>query len=238
MAASYEISTFLQKFNQLSTSGFTANLNLSCCEGRITINLNADVRSLMSFDHPPPPPPRPPLFKHVKPSQLRRRKRRQDLTKTSCSSSNVDSTCEHTESTLIDEQNVSLNTESRNNKPELSIIKQPSVNVSLKEWSFLDIPSLEIKPPVNPHEVSSYQILSSTAEEAQSSSDTNICLFCNEEFGNWNEFLLHMNKSNYLCNNCLDYFSEKPWFSASNLVMVDSAVGQYLHLAKHAPRSF
>ena len=233
MAASYEVSICVQKFNQLSTSGFRANLNLSCCDGRITVNLNAQLGSLTSFDHPPPPPP--PLFKRVKPSQFRRRKRRNDLTKTNFNDTNVDSTFEHTEPTLINEEIVFPTTDAETPKPELSINKQPSVDVSPKEWSFLDIPDLNINPPVNPHEVSSYQIISSAAKEAQpSSSGTNLCIFCDKEFENWNEFLTHMNNSNFLCNNCLDYFTEKPWFSASDLVMVDSTAGVNLHLPKHA----
>ena len=134
MAASYEVSTFVQKFNQLSTSGFRANLNLSCCDGRITVNLNAELGSLMSFNYPPPPPP--PLFKRVKPSQFRRRKRRNDRTKTSFNHTNVDSTFEHTAtgSTLVNEEIVVPTTNAGTPKPELSINKQPSVEVSPKEW--------------------------------------------------------------------------------------------------------
>ena len=46
------------------------------------------------------------------------------------------------------------------------------------------------------------------------------CNFCDEDFDNVDEYAVHMKKHGFMCNNCLDYFSEKPWFSHANLAFI------------------
>ena len=40
-----------------------------------------------------------------------------------------------------------------------------------------------------------------------------LCAFCDKEFPSLNEFRTHMKHNGYICNNCLDYFSDMPWFA-------------------------
>ena len=42
---------------------------------------------------------------------------------------------------------------------------------------------------------------------------TKYCEFCDEDFMNKKDFSDHMQLYNFLCNNCVDYYDEKPWFS-------------------------
>ena len=58
----------------------------------------------------------------------------------------------------------------------------------------------------------------------------NTVFFYFEGIPNWNEFLEYMKVCNFMCNNCLDYFPEKPWFSSSYLVMVDVGCGDLLYI--------
>ena len=49
-----------------------------------------------------------------------------------------------------------------------------------------------------------------------------LCNFCNEEFENNADFIEYMKKFGFLCNNCLDYFSDKTWFCSSDLTWIGS----------------
>ena len=39
------------------------------------------------------------------------------------------------------------------------------------------------------------------------------CKFCDKEFSKLEDFQSHMMLSGYICNNCLDFFSDMPWFT-------------------------
>ena len=47
-----------------------------------------------------------------------------------------------------------------------------------------------------------------------------ICKFCDEDFNNPKDYSAHMKLHGFMCNNCLDYFSDKPWFSHDDLTFV------------------
>ena len=56
--------------------------------------------------------------------------------------------------------------------------------------------------------------------------ENEVCRFCDEEFSSWDEFLTHLKLAGYyLCNNCLDYFSDKPWSSILELGWISAGVG-------------
>ena len=38
-----------------------------------------------------------------------------------------------------------------------------------------------------------------------------------------------MKRSSFMCNNCIDYFIEMPWFAGHDLVFIDSDGGVLLH---------
>ena len=73
---SLELHSFIGKFMQLSASGFTANLSLSNTEGIISVNLNAVIGSLGQNIHAATCSDNVQLKKSMKPSQVRRRRRR------------------------------------------------------------------------------------------------------------------------------------------------------------------
>ena len=50
------------------------------------------------------------------------------------------------------------------------------------------------------------------------------CGFCDEEFYNREDFTIHMKLVRYKCNNCLDYFTDKQWFSFDNLTTIKTGV--------------
>ena len=67
-----ELHSFLSKFVQLSNEGFNADLKISSHEGIISVNFTAELGTPCLWT------PKPSFTKHVKPSQLRRRKRRKE----------------------------------------------------------------------------------------------------------------------------------------------------------------
>ena len=64
-----EISSFISKLTQLASCGFRANLTFDCCDGRVIVNLNADLGRV---DLPPTTFQQP----YNRPSQVKRRLRR------------------------------------------------------------------------------------------------------------------------------------------------------------------
>ena len=72
-----EIHSFVSKFMQLTCEGAFASLSFKSDEGNVTASLTATLRSLSSNSWPMSP-----SSNHVKPSKLRRRKRRRELRKT------------------------------------------------------------------------------------------------------------------------------------------------------------
>ena len=39
-----------------------------------------------------------------------------------------------------------------------------------------------------------------------------LCKFCETEFKTLSDFLSHMRRFGFVCNNCLDYYSDSPWY--------------------------
>ena len=72
-----EIYSFVNKFMQLICEAAFVSLSFKSDEGNVTANLTATLKSLSSQSWPMPAPSN----NHVKPSKLRRRKRRRELRK-------------------------------------------------------------------------------------------------------------------------------------------------------------
>ena len=77
MATSYELWSFLTKFEQLSNSGVHAEMHLSCLHGRIWVNLHTELESSKHFS----PSYQERVQDRPSPSQVRRRKRRRNARK-------------------------------------------------------------------------------------------------------------------------------------------------------------
>ena len=55
------------------------------------------------------------------------------------------------------------------------------------------------------------------------------CRSCDLEFQSWNDYSQHMKTFSFMCSNCLDYFTEKPWFSISDLIFIDVDGGVHIY---------
>ena len=75
MAASSEMFAFIDKFSQMTSQGFSANLSFSSNQGRVSVSFNADLGYLMPYPIIYPKQP------YVKPTQVRRRQRRAEFRK-------------------------------------------------------------------------------------------------------------------------------------------------------------
>ena len=75
MAAVNEIQSFIQKFHQLCFNGVQASLNFSNYQGNVIVHFNANLGNMPLPHHYCEEAPN----LHVKPTQLRRRKRRQNI---------------------------------------------------------------------------------------------------------------------------------------------------------------
>ena len=60
--------------------------------------------------------------------------------------------------------------------------------------------------------------------------DDQQCRFCDADFSCWEDFAKQVNKSSFICNNCLDYYPYKSWFLISELSRVDVGSGDYFYL--------
>ena len=72
MATSFEIWSFMNKFQQLSHSGSRAEMHLSCINGKVWINLHTEVENVGHFS----PPNHQRVRAKSSPSRMRRRQRR------------------------------------------------------------------------------------------------------------------------------------------------------------------
>ena len=114
---------------------------------------------------------------------------------------------------------------------ELSTFKteneKPTPQLSLMRVSCHDIPPEH--PTTGP-----FTNLSSELNMPSPLSSMKLCRYCEEEFATMNDFLKHVEQNSYMCNNCHDYFTEKPWFSMLDLIMIDVVKGTQLYLKTSA----
>lgn len=56
-------------------------------------------------------------------------------------------------------------------------------------------------------------------------SESHQCSFCEKAFDDsiidWKHFVNHLQQFNFMCSDCLDFYTLKPWFLASDLVAID-----------------
>ena len=95
----------------------------------------------------------------------------------------------------------------------------------------------EPDPPTPTGDASNY--VDAAVQAAKSSDDVECqatpdyaeihCRSCDIEFPNWNDYLKHMKRFSFMCSNCLDYFTEKRWFSISDLIFIDDDGGVHIY---------
>ena len=74
------------------------------------------------------------------------------------------------------------------------------------------------------------QISSFHCTHTISSAQAQDCKYCDQEFATWSEFIEYMKQFSFMCNGCLDYFPEKPWFLSKEIIMIDVGSGDQLYL--------
>ena len=86
-----QLNSFVQKFYNLWNTGNDACLNLECHAGKaqihLQLNLHLQPQPQHQPRHHPPPPPQQPR-RHLGPSQLRRRARREHVRATAAEAAN------------------------------------------------------------------------------------------------------------------------------------------------------
>ena len=80
MAANYEMLSFLGKFNQMTSFGYNASLNFNCQNGRVNVQISADLGCLDPGLYPFPTASYSNRSRE-RPSKVRRRNRRAQSTK-------------------------------------------------------------------------------------------------------------------------------------------------------------
>ena len=55
------------------------------------------------------------------------------------------------------------------------------------------------------------------------------CKFCDEEFLGWDHFMEQRQRTNFMCSDCLDFFTLKPWFKFSEIIAIDVEGGANLY---------
>ena len=55
-----------------------------------------------------------------------------------------------------------------------------------------------------------------------------LCSFCDQEYTNIDDFLNQMKRFGYICTNCLDHFSDMPWFLMAERYLTYVKVGAVL----------
>ena len=234
MVTAFEISSFTTKFAQLSSCGFRANLNFSCSEGKILVNLNAE---LGCADFTAPEPPSAPFsFRHVKPGKVRRRqRRRREQAKKACDSENF---IENVATVKNSFEEAPQSKEPYNCRihdapvlpNQVEVLSDDSIQFQASESL---PPSVQFVVPVSPKEPSIMQKNNSMVVDLKSThtyvheglQSMKLCEFCETEFSTLHDFENHMKCVGFICNNCLDFYSDMKWFPEAESRLVHELTG-------------
>ena len=237
-----EIESFIGKFAFLSSCGFAADLHLTTENRQVKVNLQASLGSPSAST------------RCTKPSKIRRRQRRQanrinsrnaSFTETERASSNDASVLDQLVANVDLTSNVTDLITSTQDEPTSALgsvdeVATSTFNQCKRDAAVQAVVTVcdsmsETDPAPNLTDTTPHRLqylhdhqasFSMTNSEVQDCS----CNYCDKEFTNWDEFLKHMKYFKYMCNNCLDYFPEKPWFRTQELVMIDVGKGDHLYL--------
>ena len=237
-ATHVEIQSFISKFALLSSCGYETNLNFTTVNGIVKVNFQASLGSLNTS------------IRNDKPSKIRRRQRRREnrvnsrnttLTEngSSCNETSVlvqavtngvDIHSNLTSSRSSIHQEVTYPCEGSDSSTDHCQTDAAVQAVITVQDSACETDSELYASQVQPFQYPLYNnrnIQPTSFPSAQS--DAPHCSYCEKEFANWKDFLEHVKNFSYMCNNCLDYFPDKPWFLTSELVMIDVGKGDRLY---------
>ena len=217
-ATHVEIESFIGKFLYLTSCGYDADLNFTTTKGIVEVNFKSNLGCFNS------------LPRHTKPSKLRRRQRRREnrinsrnasFTDTGASDTNIASVVVQPED---DDDHLDVLHQQVSEMCEVAVTTSNSSQIHAAVQTLIEMQAsacqtdhIQLESPI----YSQDQKATTTVQFTSFPPCVEQCGYCDKEFANWNEFLEYMKVYNLMCNNCLDYFPEKPWFSSSHLVMVD-----------------
>lgn len=221
MAANFELWSFVNKFHQLLDCGLSAEMQISSTAGKLSTNLNAEVES-------------PSLIQQSNyctnkskpsPSKLRRRQRRE-----AARIRNSNARANANESFVVPNQEVSTCTENstlEDSEDVLTPLATTDISTDIANQSQVDT---AVQAVYKTRDVAcGNESLHTCDFSSQFSAADEVCTFCEVEFLRWNEFSNHVRRFSFMCANCLDFFNEKPWFSRSDLICIDTDEGVQLH---------
>ena len=108
-----------------------------------------------------------------------------------------------------------------------NILQVDGCNVSPKLHHNVSVQTIEER---SESEVSWSHAIQPMTFSSSSQSEVQECKYCDEEFSTWKDFVEFMKRFSYMCNNCLDYFPDKPWFLTKEVVMIDVGKGDNIYL--------
>ena len=232
-ATQIEIESFIGKFAFLSSCGYAADLRFTSSNGNVKVYFEASLGCLN------------PLARTSKPSRIRRRQRRREKRTNTCNTAFNDSETGSTETSLSSETGQLVNDDLNSN----FVVSHQQITETSERTSHVSdncLVDATIQAEIVVQDVacqteqelqSNHSLNSIAVNTAQPSPpyfkfapvDANQCTYCDKEFGNWNDFLEYVKRFSFMCNGCLDYFPEKPWFSTLELVMIDVGSGDQLY---------
>ena len=248
-ATHMEIEYFIGKFAFLSFYGFVADLHFTTVNGQVKVNLQASLGDLNASTMNSKP-------QSTKPSKIRRRLRRQEkrINSKNTSFAETDNSCSNaalvldqltTNAELSSTTTGLATTSSKEEFPTKDEISSSPVPIHCECYAAVlavvtvQDSASQTSPDVNATELPLNHLLYPHIRQVQPVQSvpfpsTNFgaqqCSYCDREFASWNDFLEHVKTFRYMCNNCSDYFPEKPWFRTSDLVMIDVGSGDQLYL--------
>ena len=125
----------------------------------------------------------------------------------------------------------------------LASIPQIDGNISMKSQEEEDIaaclnynldgPDLEITRSVTDENSLGYKL--NIPEHFDGVSPGQLCGFCDQEYSVLDEFSDQLKRFGYICNNCLDHFSDMPWFTTAEAGLTYIRVGAVLTSSLSVP---
>ena len=221
-----EVHSFVSKFAYLTDIGINANLVFNSFNGNVCASFNVNLGPIQQeFSR----------RSNCKPSKIRRRQRRQNARNNSeVDSDNVlvndaNQDPETTSTVAVDSlgENEFHVTSLQSNESEIESFnssRQDPQSFIIDNLAVSSTSSCTVQPP---HELS---VMQGTYQSAACDDNVdevlyklygpgngltagNLCKFCDKEFSALQDFRSHFKKSGYICNNCLDFFSDMAWFS-------------------------
>ena len=214
------------KFSQLLNYGSDANISFSCVNGRVQVNLIADIGSNRQEHFRSEASGRNFTNGQMRPSKLRcRNRRRAARSKQNLVDVTVDNKLHASEDDAYSDESV------------------PTFDVSVKSDAMPEVASNNVAYADTAVQAAPVAF-DATCQSEPYDADLSVnpltlvqpdldepyqCKFCNEEFLSWDHFVEQCQRTTFMCSDCLDFFILKPWFKFSEIIAIDVDDGANLY---------